>query len=96
MDTIKGYFGAKPEVPEKPIALERTPSGTRKSVKELSPLANNVIGRCARCKVFSMFLVTRSMMYCDFLIVNDDLKDDVVFSRWETKSMDYLWVDLLI
>ncbi|XP_024368615.1 uncharacterized protein [Physcomitrium patens] len=48
MDTIKGYFGAKPEVPEKPIALERTPSGTRKSVKELSPLANNVIGRCAR------------------------------------------------
>ncbi|KAG0562314.1 hypothetical protein KC19_9G136300 [Ceratodon purpureus] len=50
MDSIMDYFGggAKPVNQEKPMAIERTPSGTLKWVKELSPLANNVIGRCAR------------------------------------------------
>lgn len=56
MDSIIGYFGAKPEKQqEKPMAIERTPSGTVKWVKELSPLANNVVGRCARCTIFFTF-----------------------------------------
>jgi hypothetical protein len=48
MNSIIDYFGAKPVSQEKPKAIERTPSGTKKWVKELSPLANNVVGRCAR------------------------------------------------
>jgi hypothetical protein len=48
MDSILGYFGAKAGDQEKPMAIERTPSGTMKWVHELSPLANNVVGRCAR------------------------------------------------
>lgn len=48
MNSVIEYFGAKPVSQEKPKAIERTPSGTKKWVKELSPLANNVVGRCAR------------------------------------------------
>lgn len=48
MNSIIEYFGANPVSQEKPKAIERTPSGTKKWVKELSPLANNVVGRCAR------------------------------------------------
>lgn len=50
MNSIIEYFGATPVSNEKPKAIERTPSGTKKWVKELSPLANNVVGRCARCE----------------------------------------------
>lgn len=48
MDSILGYFGAKPAGGGRPRAIERTPSGTKKWVKELSPLGNYVIGQCAR------------------------------------------------
>jgi hypothetical protein len=51
METLKGIFGtAKDSSTEatRPQAIERTPSGTRKWIKELSPLANSVVGRCAR------------------------------------------------
>lgn len=58
MDSIIGYFGAKPVNQEKPIGIERTPSGTMKWVKELSPLGNNVVGRCARCESLTCFSMT--------------------------------------
>jgi len=51
METLKGIFGtAKDSSTEatRPKAIERTPSGTKKWIKELSPLANSVVGRCAR------------------------------------------------
>lgn len=54
MNSIIEYFGAKPDSQEKPKAIERTPSGTKKWVKELSPLANNVVGRCARFEFLSL------------------------------------------
>ena len=45
--TLKDIFGGKfPS--EKQLELERSPSGTRKWIKELSSLANVVVGHCAR------------------------------------------------
>ncbi|XP_024370219.1 uncharacterized protein [Physcomitrium patens] len=44
--TLKDFFGGK--YSEKTQGLDRSPSGTRKWIKELSSLANVVVGHCAR------------------------------------------------
>lgn len=46
--TLKDIFGGKYNSSEKQPELERSPSGTRKWIKELSSLANVVVGHCAR------------------------------------------------
>lgn len=46
--TLKEIFGGKYSPVEKQPELERTPSGTRKWIKELSSLGNVVVGHCAR------------------------------------------------
>jgi len=46
--TLRDIFGGKFGAIEKEQGLERTPSGTRKWIKELSALANVVVGHCAR------------------------------------------------
>lgn len=46
--TLKDIFVGKKPVSERPQAIERSPSGTRKWIKEISSLANVVVGHCAR------------------------------------------------
>ncbi|KAG0613383.1 hypothetical protein M758_6G098900 [Ceratodon purpureus] len=46
--TLKEILGGKYNSSEKQAELERSPSGTRKWIKELSSLANVVVGHCAR------------------------------------------------
>lgn len=46
--TFKDIFAGKYSPSEKQAELERSPSGTRKWIKELSSLANVVVGHCAR------------------------------------------------
>lgn len=46
--TLKDIFGGKFGAVEKQQGLDRIPSGSRKWIKELSALANIVVGHCSR------------------------------------------------
>lgn len=75
METLKGIFGTAKDsstAATRPKAIERTPSGTKKWIKELSPLANSVVGRCAR--------------YTNYKPTNQPAIDAFFFSQWVFKT----------
>ncbi|KAL4179096.1 hypothetical protein AMTRI_Chr13g118370 [Amborella trichopoda] len=52
--SLKWVLGGKSSIDEEYEALGRSPSGRRKCISELSPLANVVVGRCSRILDVSM------------------------------------------
>jgi hypothetical protein len=81
METLKGIFGtAKDSSTEatRPKAIERTPSGTKKWIKELSPLANSVVGRCAR---YTNYKPTNHRLMLSFFFLNGYSRQNQLFSH---------------
>ncbi|XP_024538912.1 uncharacterized protein LOC9657817 isoform X1 [Selaginella moellendorffii] len=61
MRSLFGAIGSKAPSPQaQQVKLEHSPSGTRKWIKELSPLANVVVGRCARILLLEIDDLKRS------------------------------------
>lgn len=65
--TLKEFFGGK-SVAEKP-QLERNPSGTRKWIKELSSLANVVVGHCARYDISHLTCIHHFMSFIVHMLI---------------------------
>jgi hypothetical protein len=81
METLKGIFGtAKDSSTEatRPKAIERTPSGTKKWIKELSPLANSVVGRCAR---YTNYKPTNQRLMLFFFPLNGYSRQNQLFGH---------------
>lgn len=58
--TLKEIFNGKYSPVERQPELNRSPSGTRKWIKELSSLGNVVVGHCARYHIPRPHSITRA------------------------------------